>query len=112
MKVSQKIRLLLLVFFFLHCSLMVMAQSKFVSVADFNESLKSSDLSSLEREFDFLKILLLDHSKKDLLFKYDPNLETLFSEYAKSMLTNKKTLGFVTDLKGIKSVFNEPERIF
>lgn len=96
----------------LHGSLMVMAQNRFVTVADFDESLADSDLSSLEGEFDLLKILLLDSSKQNLIFEYDPELKEPFVEYSKSLQLSRKTVGFVTDLTTIRSIFDEPERIF
>jgi|SRR5690554_1447600 len=112
MKFLLKVRIVLIIIFLLHGSLMLMAQNKFVSVADFDYSLAGSNLSSLESEFDLLKILLLDSSKQNLFFDYDPELKELFFEYSKSLQLSKKTLGFVTDLTKIKSIFDEPERIF
>ncbi|NEN25326.1 hypothetical protein G3O08_17655 [Cryomorpha ignava] len=112
MKSILKVRLVLIVIFLIYGNLMVIAQNRFVSVADFNYYLPGSDLGSLEREFDLLKILLLDSSKQALFFEYDPELKELFFEYSKSLQLSKKTFGFVTDLTNIKLIFEEPGRIF
>lgn len=107
----QKVRILIIMIL-MHGNFVLMAQNRFVSIADFENSLKDSNLNSLAVAYDFLKIMLLDSSKEGLLFDYDPEIKELFSEYKKSMQLSKETVGFATDKADIKQVFNEPERIF
>ena len=110
MKYLRKIGLVLI--FVVYSSLVVKSQSKYVSIADFDKSLKNSDLSSIEKEFDLLKILLLDHSKQESFFDRDPELKGFFYEYKESIELNRRTVGFITEKKEIMSVFNNPDRIF
>ena len=104
--------ILIIIFHTINCD-SVVAQNKYTYIADFNESFENNpQLGYLEKEFDLLKILLLDSTKQELIFEHDPGLETSYKEYSKSLALSKNTVGFITDYNKIELVVNSQERIF
>lgn len=103
-----------------HCCilyfLVIMAQGqpvspvKFIEYREFESAYQSGvDLSQLSRDFDFLRLLLLDSSRSQELFEFDPYLKELFEMYLPEKQPNDKTIGFVTNAGSVKEVF-ENER--
>ncbi|WP_149240835.1 hypothetical protein [Dyadobacter sp. 32] len=79
---------------------------EFLTYEDFEKMISlNSNPSDLAKAFDLLSIMLLDSSRNEILFKFDPTLKRDFHEYSHYAKINDTTVGFVTESKDLRSMF-------
>jgi len=81
-------------------------KEKFVIYEDVIEELKSTkNIESLENQYDYTALLLLDSAEIKLIEKTGYQYINDFRNLAPRLALSKQTFGFVTDKKNIKEIF-------
>jgi hypothetical protein len=81
-------------------------KEKFVIYEDVIEELKSTkNIESLENQYDYTALLLLDSAEIKLIKKTGYQYIDDFRNFAPGLALSKQTFGFVTDKKNIKEIF-------
>jgi len=83
------------------------ANIKFVYYDDLEFDLSKSNinLEEISKKYDFLKILLLDSSKKQLLFEFDAELKIDYADFSKGLELSNSTVSYKTGVNDIREIF-------
>lgn len=102
----KKYLFIILVIFHLSIYGQTSRKEKIITYEDVIEELKSTkNIKSLENQYDYTAILLLDSTEIKLIEKTGYQYIDDFRNFAPGIALSKQTFGFVTDKKNIKEIF-------
>ncbi|QZE14989.1 hypothetical protein K4L44_03945 [Halosquirtibacter laminarini] len=85
----------------------VIGQTKFIRYEDFEQEYhKNSNLKELDKRYDLLDILLLDHSLKAPIYKYAPHLKDYDEFFSSLKSANDAPVGFFCAIDTIEKLFD------